>query len=125
VCLSYALPLQLAVRPYSKHLRSQVLQQDVGSKLLLLLTVLASGCCLLVQEARILVLGLDNAGKTTILKKLSEEDITSIMPTQVQGGHSLAAAAVQAQCLSQTATSPCCLLKPARAVYYQSHSTRL
>jgi len=34
------------------------------------------------KEARILVLGLDNAGKTTILKKLSEEDITHIMPTQ-------------------------------------------
>ena len=34
------------------------------------------------KEARILVLGLDNAGKTTILKKLSEEDIESIMPTQ-------------------------------------------
>merc|ERR1712038_571749 len=34
------------------------------------------------REARILVLGLDNAGKTTILKKLSEEDITHIMPTQ-------------------------------------------
>ncbi|CAM9600254.1 unnamed protein product [Chrysoparadoxa australica] len=34
------------------------------------------------QEARILVLGLDNAGKTTILKALSEEDITHIMPTQ-------------------------------------------
>merc|ERR1712224_546457 len=34
------------------------------------------------QEARILVLGLDNAGKTTILKKLSDEDITHIMPTQ-------------------------------------------
>ncbi len=33
-------------------------------------------------EARILVLGLDNAGKTTILKKLSEEDITTITPTQ-------------------------------------------
>eukprot|EP00775_Hariotina_reticulata_P010155 gene10155-10313_t len=33
-------------------------------------------------EARILVLGLDNAGKTTILKKLSDEDITTIMPTQ-------------------------------------------
>merc|ERR1711975_135773 len=32
--------------------------------------------------ARLLVLGLDNAGKTTILKKLSEEDITHIMPTQ-------------------------------------------
>lgn len=34
------------------------------------------------KEARILVLGLDNAGKTTILKKLSEEDIQHIMPTQ-------------------------------------------
>lgn len=33
-------------------------------------------------EARILVLGLDNGGKTTILKKLSEEDISHIMPTQ-------------------------------------------
>lgn len=33
-------------------------------------------------EARILVLGLDNAGKTTILKKLSEEDASHIMPTQ-------------------------------------------
>ena len=34
------------------------------------------------NEARILVLGLDNAGKTTIMKKLSDEDITHIMPTQ-------------------------------------------
>ena len=34
------------------------------------------------NEARILVLGLDNSGKTTILKKLSEEDISHIMPTQ-------------------------------------------
>ena len=34
------------------------------------------------SEARILVLGLDNSGKTTILKKLSDEDITQIMPTQ-------------------------------------------
>jgi len=34
------------------------------------------------KEARILVLGLDNAGKTTILKKLSDEDIAHIMPTQ-------------------------------------------
>ncbi len=28
------------------------------------------------------MLGLDNSGKTTILKKLSDEDITHIMPTQ-------------------------------------------
>jgi ADP-ribosylation factor-like protein 3 len=34
------------------------------------------------REARLLVLGLDNAGKTTILKALSEEDINHIMPTQ-------------------------------------------
>merc|ERR1719281_2212612 len=33
-------------------------------------------------EARILMLGLDNAGKTTILKKLSDEDISHVMPTQ-------------------------------------------
>eukprot|EP00932_Pfiesteria_piscicida_P020333 SRR837773.7138.p1 GENE.SRR837773.7138~~SRR837773.7138.p1 ORF type:complete len:170 (-),score=99.40 SRR837773.7138:98-607(-) len=34
------------------------------------------------KEARILMLGLDNAGKTTILKKMSEEDISTIAPTQ-------------------------------------------
>lgn len=34
------------------------------------------------NEARLLVLGLDNAGKTTILKKLSDEDIQNIQPTQ-------------------------------------------
>ena len=34
------------------------------------------------KEARILVLGLDNAGKTTILKAMSEEDVSTIMPTQ-------------------------------------------
>merc|ERR1719389_1370584 len=34
------------------------------------------------KEARILVLGLDNAGKTTILKAMGEEDISTIMPTQ-------------------------------------------
>uniref|UniRef100_A0A7S0YMS3 ADP-ribosylation factor-like protein 3 n=1 Tax=Hemiselmis tepida TaxID=464990 RepID=A0A7S0YMS3_9CRYP len=34
------------------------------------------------KEARILVLGLDNAGKTTALKKLADEDITTTMPTQ-------------------------------------------
>ncbi len=35
------------------------------------------------KEARLLVLGLDNAGKTTILKKLGNEDIQQITPTQV------------------------------------------
>lgn len=34
------------------------------------------------KEARLLILGLDNSGKTTILKKLSNEDIDVVMPTQ-------------------------------------------
>ena len=34
------------------------------------------------KEARVLILGLDNSGKTTILKKMAEEDISHIMPTQ-------------------------------------------
>merc|ERR1719163_578731 len=34
------------------------------------------------KEARILVVGLDNAGKTTILKAMSDEKIEDIMPTQ-------------------------------------------
>ncbi|KAI9510036.1 GTP-binding protein [Russula earlei] len=33
------------------------------------------------KEMRLLFLGLDNAGKTTILKKLNDEDITSVSPT--------------------------------------------
>merc|ERR1711988_1938409 len=33
-------------------------------------------------EVRILMLGLDNAGKTTILKKLSDEPTQSVTPTQ-------------------------------------------
>ena len=35
------------------------------------------------RELKILVLGLDNAGKTTILKQLADEDISTITPTQV------------------------------------------
>eukprot|EP00951_Prasinocladus_malaysianus_P007594 scaffold54569_cov47-Prasinocladus_malaysianus.AAC.2 len=34
------------------------------------------------DEYRILVLGLDNSGKTTFLKKMSEEDISNTAPTQ-------------------------------------------
>ena len=33
------------------------------------------------KEMRLLFLGLDNAGKTTILKKLNGEDISTISPT--------------------------------------------
>jgi len=36
------------------------------------------------QELRILLLGLDNAGKTTLLKHLANEDVNHITPTQVQ-----------------------------------------
>ncbi|XP_049808111.1 ADP-ribosylation factor-like protein 3 isoform X1 [Schistocerca nitens] len=34
------------------------------------------------KELRLLLLGLDNAGKTTLLKKLASEDISHITPTQ-------------------------------------------
>ena len=34
------------------------------------------------RELRILLLGLDNAGKTTILKTLASEDVSHITPTQ-------------------------------------------
>jgi len=33
------------------------------------------------KEIRVLILGLDNAGKTTILKKFNGEDIDKISPT--------------------------------------------
>merc|ERR1711990_396793 len=57
-----------------------LLQLSTGSKmgLLKLLRKLKKN----ENEARILVLGLDNSGKTTILKAMSDEDTTSIMPTQ-------------------------------------------
>lgn len=38
------------------------------------------------QEVRIVLLGLDNAGKTTLLKSLASEDVNTITPTQVRGG---------------------------------------
>ena len=34
------------------------------------------------REVRLVVLGLDNAGKTTILKALGNEEINLVMPTQ-------------------------------------------
>ncbi|KAG5458670.1 MAG: ADP-ribosylation factor family-domain-containing protein, partial [Olpidium bornovanus] len=34
------------------------------------------------REIRILLLGLDNAGKTSILKRLTSEEITEVKPTQ-------------------------------------------
>lgn len=36
------------------------------------------------QELRIVLLGLDNAGKTTLLKSLASEDVSTITPTQVR-----------------------------------------
>lgn len=38
------------------------------------------------QEVRIVLLGLDNAGKTTLLKSLASEDVNTITPTQVRRG---------------------------------------
>eukprot|EP00438_Fugacium_kawagutii_P015613 Skav212784 [mRNA] locus=scaffold159:267995:288666:- [translate_table: standard] len=59
------------------------------------------------MEARILVLGLDNAGKTTILKTLTSEDITHTMPTQgfniksiMQDGFKLSLGSVGVLCVA-------------------------
>lgn len=41
------------------------------------------------QEVRIVLLGLDNAGKTTLLKSLASEDVNTITPTQVKGRYML------------------------------------
>ena len=55
---------------------------DKESRKMGLLSMIASAFGFSKKEARILVIGLDNSGKTTILKKLSEEDILHVMPTQ-------------------------------------------
>lgn len=57
-------------------------------------------------QARILVLGLDNAGKTTILKKLSDEDITTITPTQVMHVSQTLRVAVMSQVAQVHFTTP-------------------
>ena len=50
-------------------------------------TALILALCCLPCQVRILMLGLDNSGKTSILKRLSDEDINTIMPTQVSTPH--------------------------------------
>eukprot|EP00349_Pseudokeronopsis_sp_Brazil_P006680 CAMPEP_0202955894 /NCGR_PEP_ID=MMETSP1396-20130829/420_1 /ASSEMBLY_ACC=CAM_ASM_000872 /TAXON_ID= /ORGANISM="Pseudokeronopsis sp., Strain Brazil" /LENGTH=130 /DNA_ID=CAMNT_0049672647 /DNA_START=9 /DNA_END=398 /DNA_ORIENTATION=+ len=47
-----------------------------------LLSALFSGKKEAEHEVKLCVLGLDNAGKTTILKSLSNEEIQYVMPTQ-------------------------------------------
>ena len=34
------------------------------------------------KDVRVTVVGLDNSGKTTILRAIAQEDIQSVMPTQ-------------------------------------------
>ncbi|KAF1321598.1 Adp-ribosylation factor family, partial [Globisporangium splendens] len=58
------------------------------------------------SEARILVLGPDNGGKTTILKKLSEEDINHIIPTQGFNVKSLQVTASSSTCGTSAARRP-------------------
>ncbi|CAL6053921.1 ADP-ribosylation_factor like protein 2a [Hexamita inflata] len=49
-------------------------------------------------EQKILILGLDNSGKTTILRALANEDPTSIMPTQGFNAKSLVVSGQQLIC---------------------------
>ncbi|XP_023680607.2 ADP ribosylation factor like GTPase 3, like 1 [Paramormyrops kingsleyae] len=47
------------------------------------------------RELRIVLLGLDNAGKTTLLKKLASEDVRTITPTQGFNVKSVAASGMK------------------------------
>ena len=47
------------------------------------------------REIKVVMVGLDNAGKTTILKKLSDEDLAQIKPTQGFNIKSLVSGALQ------------------------------
>lgn len=66
------------------------------------------------KEARILVLGLDNAGKTTILKALSEEDISTIMPTQ---GFNIKALVSSPRHVHRIAWLPCPASLPSNSIF--------
>ena len=64
------------------------------------------------KEVRILVLGLDNAGKTTILKKLADEDITQITPTKVKPDYVLGLVmSLSVQFISFTTHAPASFLQ--------------
>lgn len=58
------------------------------------------------QEVRILLLGLDNGGKTTLLKQLASEDISHITPTQVRRARKLTWSLVMPDCISPSRFKP-------------------
>ena len=67
------------------------------------------------------MLGLDNSGKTTILKKLSEEDITHIMPTQ---GFNIKVR-LRHTTLLRVASRALCPVRPVSTVPPPEHPSRL
>lgn len=64
------------VNPLKVHTNPKSIHESQG--LLALLRKLRSAP---EKEVRILLLGLDNAGKTTILKQLASEEVTQVTPT--------------------------------------------
>lgn len=58
------------------------------------------------QELRIVLLGLDNAGKTTLLKRLASEEVSTITPTQVQAALKHAQWEGSGSCLSSPGVMP-------------------
>ena len=67
-----------------KHSKEIILYSYLKTKLILILMGLLSiirKSKKKEREMRILILGLDNAGKTTIVKKFNGEDISTISPT--------------------------------------------
>lgn len=58
------------------------------------------------QELRIVLLGLDNAGKTTLLKRLASEEVSTITPTQVHAALKHAHWEGNGSCLSSPGVMP-------------------
>ncbi|XP_025007432.1 ADP-ribosylation factor-like protein 3 isoform X1 [Gallus gallus] len=83
-CANATLPLHSCSHPCSSSARTRPAPRPTcaPSSLRGLLSILRKLKSTPDQEVRILLLGLDNAGKTTLLKQLASEDISHITPTQ-------------------------------------------
>lgn len=65
----------------SRHITSHIVERPISSTYRARMLSILRKARLKDKEMRILMLGLDNAGKTTIVKKIMGEDVNSVSPT--------------------------------------------